>query len=376
MKTDLDRPVVLIAATATGTAGVLVFALLPIFVGQITEQFQLDDAQSGFTASAYFLVYALISLTAPVWVRRVNWRHTTLVACVTMILGLTTLLGAPDFQYAIVAMVITGAGAALLLPISLTLVSDMRHVERAYAITLSFEQLVPALLLLALSASLLGNYELSTTLYASLVTVVLCLFLSFGLPVGGNPKQGKDGDSGQARTLAIVSLIALAVSFAGFAGLWAFFERIAIDGGLGETFAARWIAVGLFMAALGPLIAAYVEDRYGRILPIFGATAITVLSLVFILGTVDAWAYALVLTVLPLAYYFSLSYLFSIIADADPSGSVSCLMSFALACGALAGPSLFGVLRGAGIELWLMGLALACGAAMAIWVQRQLDSLD
>ena len=373
MPNSLNRLSVVTAATATGTAGVLIFALLPIFVGQISERFQLSEADAGLTASAYFVIYAIVSLTAPVWIRRVSWRCVALVGYLVMVCGLIALHSADSHNAVLVAMAITGAGAATLLPISLTLVSDMVNTERVYAITISLEQLVPALLLLAISAGLLGQYGLQNTIYAALAITTLCIVLSFGLPTSGQASTVGETMQNQSVGLALLSLVALALNFAGFAAMWAFFEIIAAQAGFPTQFSARWIAVGLLMTAVGPLLAAWLSNRLGRLLPLIVPTIVAAAATTLLVGTIEQTNYAIALVIFPLGYYIALSYVLSIIADADPTGAYACLMSFALALGAITGPALYGYIREIdGPQVALICTLLLSGAGLLAWIQKRL----
>ena len=78
---NLDRTPVVIAAAATGTAAVLVFALLPVLSGALADQYQLDDVQTGLVATSYFSVYALIALSSSTWIRRFDWVKTGKEKC-------------------------------------------------------------------------------------------------------------------------------------------------------------------------------------------------------------------------------------------------------------------------------------------------------
>ena len=158
--------------------------------------------------------------------------------------------------------------------------------------------------------------------------------------------------------------------------MWAFFERIAAGNGLEALFSARWIAAGLFMTALGPAISAWLGDRFGRVLPLSLPTLVAMTTALLFTGEVTSTTYAIVLILFPLAYYVSLSFTLSVIADADHNGLVSSLMSFALACGALIGPILFGYIRDSfpGAELWFIVCALGSGIALILWVHRHTES--
>lgn len=367
---NLDRPNVVLAATATGTAGAIVFALLPILAGQIADKLSLTDGQVGLISSAYFAMYSVISLTAPWWIRRFNWRYAALGGFATLLLGLSLLYVGNSAAAVTFAMAISGAGAAVLLPISLGLVALMNNKERAYGIVTALQQLVPTLMLLGISALWFGQYLLTTTVSLIGAIVVVSLLLSFALPIGAThaPTAAHNGQVGSHR--AVIGLIGLALNFAGFAGMWTFLERIATEHGFDNEFTTRWIAIGLFMTALGPLISAALGNRFNRLLPLALPTLAAVASLSLLAGEVTTTTYAWVLVVFPLAYYISLSFILSVIADADSNGRIASLMSFALACGALLGPGVFGYLReaGGGTELWLIAFALGGGIALIIWV--------
>lgn len=367
---NLDRTPIIIAAAATGTAAVLVFALLPVLSGALADEYQLDDVQTGLVATSYFSVYALIALTSSTWIRRFDWVRTARAGYAIMLTGLLVSLFAPSFAIASSGLAVVGAGAGLLFPISLTLVSDMTHTDRAYAIKLAVEQLVPAGLLLLLSSALFPDSGLATTLAALIAVVFLCFFMSAQLPPTGNIEKHRSSESHGKLSLGIASLVALAISFAGFAGLWAFLERIAVDNAFEPGFTNTWLAVGLITSGLGPIAAAVLEDRLGRIFPMGLAIIIAMGTLVLLATSGSKGTYALVLTVLPLSYYFAITYMFGVVADADSNGKIAGLMSFALAVGAGGGPAIFGMVRADdGPVILVMSLLMLVGTGMMIAIQ-------
>ena len=371
---NLDRTPVIIAAAATGTAAVLVFALLPVLSGVMADQFQLDDVQTGLVATSYFSIYALIALSSSTWIRRFDWVKTARVGYAIMLVGLLVSLLAPSFVIASAGLAVVGAGAGLLFPISLTLVSDMTHTDRVYAIKIAAEQLVPAGLLLLLSSSLFVVADLSTTLIALIAVVSVCFFMSLQLPAEGNVAKHAGIEQGGRLSLGIASLVALAIGFAGFAGLWAFLERIAVDNAFEPGFTNTWLAVGLITSGLGPIAAAVLADRVGRVFPMGLAIIVAMGTLVLLATSNSTGTYALVLTVLPLSYYFAISYMFGVVADADSNGKIAGLMSFALAVGAGGGPAIFGMLRADhGPVILVMSLLMLVGTGMMIVIQLLLQ---
>ncbi len=289
-----------------------------------------------------------------------------------MTISLLTALSANSYTLARAAIAVSGLGAGILYPVSLTLASDMLHTERVFSIKLTVEQLVPAGLLIAMSLGWFMGQDLTATLTALVVAVIICFLASVGLPRSGSVLKS-DAEVQNGNLLpGFAGLAALAVFFAGFAGVWVFLERIAVDSGFTAEFTTLWLAVGLITSGIGPLLAAFLEDRFGRIWPVFFGTSAALASMSLLAGDVTEVAYASVLILLPLTYYFAIAYVMSIIARADANGKIAGLMSFALAVGSAAGPALFGALRqSGGPVLMAMGACIVAGALLIMLVGRQ-----
>ncbi len=359
------------AAAGSGTAAILVFAMMPVLVGGMADRYALNDLQSGLVATVYFSTYAVMTLTSPLWIRRYNWRRMTILGFVIMAASLSVALSAPSYTVARVAVAASGLGAGLLFPISLTLASDMERTERVFSIKLAVEQLIPAGLLIAMSLGWFLGGGLQGTLIAILGALALCLPASAAMPARGRP-GGKETVSAQGGVIiGLLGLLALGVNFAGFAGLWVFLERIAVDSGFQAGFTRLWLAVGLITSGIGPLIAAAVADRFGRIWPVLVGTLAALASIMLLAGQVGHTAYALALALLPLSYYLAIAYFMAIVAAADANGKIAGLMSFALAVGSAIGPALFGAVKGAGGPvLGLMAGCIAAGALLIIFIAK------
>ena len=366
-----------IGVAAIGTVAVLVFALLPVISGVLASRFMLDDMQTGVAATAYFAAYAVITSTAGFWVRRFNWRKLLKLGFLAMIIGLSSCVLAESFAVAQISLALVGVGAGLLFPISFTIASEMKNTDRVFAVKLTAEQLVPAAMLFLLTSSFL-----LVDAYADLFLIILLGVIVGSLSillVPDNMRQpesrvrSNDGKRGNL-LLAIFALTGLLINFSGFAGIWAFLERIASSSRLDPEFTERWIAIGLVMSGVGPLCVAFIGERLDRRVAIAAASTMTVFCLLLLSGETTEFKYAAALFLLPLAFYFSISYMLAIVADVDYNGKVSSLMSFVLAVGAISGPPLFGYLRSInGPALEMMGVLFLVGAALMIAVQTSIQ---
>ena len=366
------------AVAAIGTVAVLVFALLPVISGVLASRFVLDDMQTGFAATAYFVAYAVITSTSGLWIRRFNWRKVLKLGFAAMIVGLVSCIFAESFSAAQISLALVGVGAGLLFPVSFTIASEMRHTDRVFAIKLTAEQLVPAAMLFLLTSSFL-LVDVYADLFLIILLGVIVGSLSIQL-VPDNMRQQEDevrdhGSKWGNVRWGLLALVGLLINFAGFAGVWAFLERIASSNSLDPSFTERWIAIGLVTSGVGPLCVAFVGERLDRRVAIAAASTVTVLCLLLLNGETTELKYAAALFLLPLAFYFSISYMLAIVAEVDYNGKVSSLMSFVLAVGAISGPPLFGYLKSIdGPALSAMSVLLLVGAGLMIAVQTSIQS--
>jgi hypothetical protein len=256
----------------------------------------------------------------------------------------------------------------------------MRNADRVFAIKLTAEQLVPAAMLFLLTSSFLF-VDVYADLFLGILLVVIVGSFSISL-VPGNMRRQKHGvPSNRTKTgslqWGLFALIGLLINFAGFAGIWAFLERIASSSSLDPSFTERWIAIGLVTSGVGPLCVAFIGERLDRRFAIAAASIMTVLCLLLLRGETSELKYSVALFLLPLAFYFSISYMLAIVAEVDYNGKVSSLMSFVLAVGAISGPALFGYLKSVdGPALGVMGALLLVGAGLMIAVQTSIHSFQ
>ncbi len=371
----IDRPRSLTGACSLGTLGVLVFAILPLLLGVIAEQLQLEESQTGLVASAYFGAFFLMTLTSVIWGRRVDWRVLVAIGTLMLLAGLGYAAADMSYSGVLLGLCLSGLGAAVLYALSVTLVSDMADKDRAFAIKLIPEQAIPALLLVLLPGLVIVQYGLQGVLICLLLLSLVVIGPGFLIPARGDHQVPEVADTRGSNALVFAGLGGLVMFFAGFAGLWAFAERMAHEA-LDQELVGQLLALGLVGSAVGPIVAAWLGDRRGRRGPILLGSVISLLSLGLLVQPITALKFGLLMAILPTAFYFAISYLFGIISDADVSGRYSSLISSALALGAAVGPGLFGFIletRGHQAGYSLVAVCLVAGCLLFLWIERRLE---
>jgi predicted MFS family arabinose efflux permease len=376
----------LIATCAAGVAGVLIFGILPIMLGGFAEKFALDDVATGTLGAVYFGCYALIALSSVLWVKKVNWRRSSMLGITAMIAGLSACLWLPQYQGAMLGLALTGIGAAMVNPISFAVIAYRHNKDRDYAIKLIPEQLIPGILLIVTASFFIEQLSIFKFLFLLISLLVITLILCRWIPVNplltyttGTTESNTNPITKPNNQQGLLGLLALNLYFMGFAGLWAFLERIGDAGKLDAGLVGQLLALGLVSSAIGPFIAAFIGDRFGRALPVIAAALGTLLPLVLIsgklTGEMTGWGFGLILAIMPLMYYFGIAYFFGIIADTDQSGRFAALIPFSLAVGAALGPYLFGLTKSVyGLEaaLLLVASVVSSGCLLIIRVNTHL----
>ncbi|MBW2369893.1 MAG: MFS transporter [Deltaproteobacteria bacterium] len=377
--TKINRLSTLIAACGNGAAGVLVFCLMPVLVGSFADHLGLDNSQIGLLSSVYFGCYTLTTLSSILWIRRLNWRYISIFGLLLTICGLVFILQNDSYRGVLIGMGIAGFGAAAAYVLSICMVSDMDDPDRKFAIKLIPEQLVPAILLAILPTWVIAPYGLSGLLIVLAIFFAVITGFALWIPVSDSFERSAEPHSGKEKSTGPVffALIALLLYFGGFAGLWTFLERIAVEHQLDSAVTGIILALSLIATGVSPVIAAIIGDRLGRNLPMLSGTSIGLVTLFLLAGDLTALRFGIVAIIMPGAVYVVIAYFMGLIAETDTSGRFAVLMSAALSFGATLGPAIFGYIKttwGDTMSYCFVASMMMAGQLMAFWLNRKLST--
>jgi len=375
--TKINRVPTLIAACANGVAGVLIFCLMPVLVGSFADHLGLDNSQIGLLSSVYFGCYTLITLSSIMWIRRLNWRFISIFGLVLTTCGLVFTIKNDTYHGVLIGMGIAGIGAAAAFVLSICMVSDMDNPDRKFAIKLIPEQLVPAILLAILPAWIITPYGLSGLLTVLAVFFVGITGFAFWIPVSDplerSVKQHNEKDTKTGPVF--FALISMLLYFCGFAGLWTFLERIAVEHHLDGAVTGMILALSLIATGVSPIIAAIIGDRLGRNLPMLTGTLVGLATLFLLVGDLTVWRFGIVAIIMPGAVYVVIAYFMGLVAETDESGRFAVLISAALSFGATLGPAVFGYVKttwGDTMSYCFAAGMLMAGQLLAFWLNRKI----
>ena len=354
-------------------AAVLVFSLLPFLSGVMANEFDLPETDIGLISLSYFSPYAVVTLFAPLWISALSWSRLKALGLSLMMGGVITLTISTTFMVACLGLVVIAFGAGIIFPLVTLAAADMPDTDRIFALKLATEQLIPAGLLIFFVIALEANVTLMMLGLSLLSLIVIIWWFANALPDGQKRKPvAEQNCSSPIFASTLISLIALSINFAGFAGLWAFLERIGNLQGFSAEFTTTWLSVGLVTGGMGSLLGAASSGKIARTKVILLSTSLAIATVLFLTGELTKLLYALSLSTFPMFYMASIGFLMSSIAEADTTQRLLTLIPFSLAVGAALGPVIFAELASQqNIASITMAAMIAVGALAILFCERK-----
>ena len=131
---DLNSPKAIIGAIGVMVMVPMFFLVMPMYVGALSEDYGFTNAQIGYLISFELGSAALASLTALVWLRRVNWRTVLLVFLVVLAaMNMLSIRVGGDYDELLLIRAIAGFSAGAMMAIALAALGDTKDQDRNFA---------------------------------------------------------------------------------------------------------------------------------------------------------------------------------------------------------------------------------------------------
>ena len=353
------------AAAYLSGIGSLFGNVSPIVFGAMAEHLAIGNQRVGYLASALILSGA-VRVTAPIWIRRVNWRKlsagATLIGAVILAASGVT----HSYWYALLAVGLYGLMDALYSSVAYAALGDSSNPERAYAISI-----VASMVLAALTALALTNLAAPHFGYAGIMLVFACIVLSGALVVpflpgrGGAVDGGAPVSSSSAITRAgigrlLVAMLAVVVFLSGIFAVWVFSERYGSSVGIELEFVGLSLMIASLVTAGSALLAAFMGGRGHTVLVTATGVAIVVSSLV-LLERGTAASFLVGLSLFSFGWGLAQPFYPAVVRLVDSTGRLFTASPAVVSIGAAAGVAL-----GGSIVEWYGFRALLVASATAL----------
>jgi predicted MFS family arabinose efflux permease len=245
---------------------------------------------------------------------------------------------------------VAGCGFAGIYSVGTTLLSDTSNPARWYGAKITAEAAIGVVHLVILPAAILPRWGFVGITGALIVTLVVLAPAILLLPAQGDRGDPADvfADNAIDRQSVWFALIACALFMCGQTAIWGFVERIGASAGFDPTLVGILLAVSLTFAVAGSLLAAWLGNRKGCLLPLVGAHLVFFAGLAALVRAHVFETYAIGACLVLFSVGLGISYSVSTIAELDPDGRFVVLSVPAIGIGIMFGPGIAGFLAGSG----------------------------
>lgn len=361
------------------TAGAIVYLISPVLVGSAMDSMGFSSDQAGLLIASYFAGYTLITVSAVLWLPRVNMRTAAWVFSLVFVAGLLGAANQTSLSGSIVTMFIAGTGAGMLYGISITIVGQSDDPDRYFGFALASQLLIGSVMLFAGPAWIGPNWGYTGILTATAVFVaVMSVAISWTpIAIAEGPVSASGEPLQVPTSLVLVSIVAVLIWFMGYSGIYAFVERIGVDSGLNGQQIGLVLSLTIITGMIGALGAASLGDRYGKIKPHIAGAVGAVITILLLNSQTNLASYSLAIIFLTLSLNFWLAYMLGAVAAIDTSGRFAVLTTAALGVGATMGPAIAGGLISGSIFLPMFifaAIAIVAGLLVIVSVLQRVTT--
>ena len=349
------------AIVLLGALGAVIFNILPLFLGSASDSLGLDHAQIGLLGSAYLGGYAVMIAAGFFWVERLPWRKTlagALVAASALFCGVGF---AQDF--AVIVALVAGCGLCLgtLYGLGYPAIARLPNPERLIGMKMAAEAALGTSLLFVLPNTVVAasGFAGVTWLVAALCGLGLLAVRAFPQPEELPLAARLEGPTSDSRRTVLLGMGGLAIYTAGISGVWAFVERIGVEGRFEAGQIGGVLGLSLVLAVGAAFAAAAKGEAGNQRLPHAIGLAGILCSALLCLGSGEFLAYAAGVLLLNGSWFFVFPYQQALATRAATSEKVVMLVPAMSALGAAAGPGLAGLLKTGPSFAPIFGLGIA-----------------
>lgn len=347
---SVDAVPVLIATCLVTSIGALIFNTMPVLLGTIAETRGYEEAALS-TFSTAILLGALTGVVAALgWVNRAKWRPTmTLIA----LFGICVALLLP-FAHSTIALAggfgVMGFLMGSLYSPALAALGSASDPVRAFGVSLILQVSVSALVAYILPSHLLpllGDWSITAVLVATCLIVVLAYPI---LPIRQIPATDDSIETRERVTPAsspiagFLALGTMTIFYLGIMGIWQFLERLGVSWGLEQSFVGAVIAVALLVGAAGAILPVIIGERFGLLKPFILAFALLGGAVLCFLAPHTSLIFAAGAILLNVGWNSAVPFVYSVVAESDPSGRLIISTVIVQMIGAFLGAAAAGVI--------------------------------
>lgn len=367
-----------LTSTVLYCAGALIFTFMPAYLGAIDKLLRVSPAALGALAAAELWAIAFASLTAPLWIGRLDWRVWARIGAMTSLAGQLASLWVTDFNLLLAVRIVTGAmGEGVLMALSYSLLGQTHNVERSFGIAYGVSIAIGTVCLYFNLQLDRASGSIGVLAVLAMLAVLACL-MSFLVapnlrrPAADDrlhPLRPVPAIRAAWRSVAIWVSVAQAIWYAGAGSFWSFAEQLAAHNAMPSAQIAQVMGIGTAAALIGTLLTIGMANRFGRRVPTIVSTLLTAVAIFAFARTSGFLLATSELALFNIFWACGTIYLTAAACSFDSSGKIAVLLPAFQTIGMALGTFVLGrSIRDFGFEIapWVAGAFLMVGMLLAL----------
>ncbi|MDP6417285.1 MAG: hypothetical protein QGG54_19955, partial [Gammaproteobacteria bacterium] len=343
---DNNAPIAIIAACVVSIIGVFGLMTQPMVVGIYSDLLGFSLEQGGLVIVAEIAGGALASILAMFWINKVSWRIALGFAMFCIVAG--NLITATQTDAEIITLLrfavgFLGQGTAFAIGISI--IGNTSDPERNFGLVIASQVAFGVVALFTLRP-LVEQYQSIGGMYIPLAVLAGAAMLIIKFVPQGSPQQeiaSRDQLSGSTG-MSLTALAAMMIWCCGLGAMWAFIERIGVEGGLESVLALRSLGISSAVAIVGALGAAALAAKgVNRFFPVTIALLMQIVMAWLLQGEMNWIEMALKASVFQVFWNMTGPFFMGAITASDSGGRISVLIPAAQTSGFFIGPAVAGL---------------------------------
>lgn len=332
------------AAIFQGKSAIMLFSIIPLFLGALVDQLGFEASASGYIISAEILGLAVANGLGFFWVNRLPWRMTSRALLVSLILVNMSCTQVTGYQELMATRMLCGVLEGSILALTYSMLARTGRPDRSFGFLFGVGLTLGAINFL-FAGFLLDRFGM-TGLFLNLALIcVIPLTLSRYIPQspGSALAQASQGEiRGLLLIIILVILLANLVYFVGQSGVWSYLERLGVQRALSRDAIKYGLSLSLAAGVVGALAAAWQDNRLGRVFPLTVALLMALGSIALLFTNLDLMSFYVAAFLFSFANNYGHPCLLGYLAEIDRNGRYV-VASGAMQTGGMAiGPAIAG----------------------------------
>lgn len=326
------------------TAGSAILYVLPAYLGELSAQLGVSEAQMGSITAAENIGIALASVLSAVWLARFDRRKIAAMGVLCCVLFNLAAFFSRRFEWLVVTRFLTGVlGEGILFSLAFSVLASTRNPDRSFGIGLTTVVIFGSVVLGI--STYLDRVPYGTGALLPLAILPLAIFIALKwMPHVPAPVSGQSAAvAPPTGRLAMLAIAGMALWFAAPGAFWTFAESAAVARKIPTQSISIALAVGNAAGLLGSVVAAWQMDRWGRLWPITIASVLLCLSVLIYGHCTSVVALAVALSAFNIFWNYATVYEMALVVALDPAGKAAVGIPAAQVIGFAAGGFIAGL---------------------------------